>query len=72
MITTLLQFALSISVLCNLFTIWQLCKCMCSQSNHLDELATLVMDIADANVKEKYSNMVVLGQQLHTSKQKLI
>ena len=72
MVTTLLQLALSISALCNLFTIWQLYKCTCSQSNRLNELTALVMDIADAYLKEKHSNVVVLDQQLRTGKPKPI
>ena len=49
MMQNILQLGLSISVLSNLFTIWQLHKALSSQSNHLNSLTELVLDIAETH-----------------------
>lgn len=44
----ILQFGLSLSVLCNLFTIWGLFKAVRAQSDHLDSLTKLVLAMAES------------------------
>lgn len=64
MMTSILQLGLSISVLCNCFTVWGLWKVIRSQGDHLNCLTALVMDMADTNIKEKYPNVVIMPPRL--------
>lgn len=60
MIEHIMQLGLSISVLCNLFTIWNLFKAYRAQSDHLDSLTKLVIMMADEhpNFKVISANVV--------------
>ena len=60
MMHNLIQLGLSISVLSNLFTIWQLHKALSSQSIHLNVLTQLVMAIAESSPNVKVVSEMVL------------
>lgn len=60
MMKNVLQLGLSLSVLCNLFTIWQLHKALSSQSNHLNSLTDLVIKMAETHPHIKVVSGTIL------------